>query len=78
MPSCYWPEVVDDEALEHDMGGDTVGEDFEPRAIRNWQSWLYDIWRLKLGIHLYAIQRVQWQLEFFGDVDGPEEPEEEP
>ena len=77
MSSCYWPEVVDDEALEHDMG-DTVGEDFEPRPIRNWASWLYDIWRLKLGIHLYAIQRVQWQLEFFGDVDGPEEPEEEP
>ena len=48
------------------------------QVIRNWQSWLYDIWRLKLGIHLYAIQRVQWQLEFFGDVDGPEEPEEEP
>ena len=47
---CYWPEAVDDEALEHGMG-----EDFEPRHIRNWTSLLYEVWCLEFGIE---IQRV--------------------
>ena len=51
-----------------------MGEDFEPRHIRNWTSLLYEVWRLGLGMD---IQRVLWQLDdFFADVDSPEEPEE--
>ena len=51
-----------------------MGEDFEPRHIRNWTSLLYEVWRLAFGME---IQRVLWQLDdFFADVDSPEEPEE--
>ena len=61
------------------LSDDEVDDEFEPRPIRNWASLLYDIWRLEFKVYLYAIRRVQWQLDFFGDdVDGPEEPEEEP
>ena len=51
-----------------------MGEDIEPRPIRNWSSLLYEVWCLAFGME---IQRVLWQLDdFFADVDSPEEPEE--